>query len=262
MSETVLPFSDTLAPAAAPPPTLWVADNPSPPNPPNYWEILSQGIISGFITDGGGSTLGDPLLFNTFGIFSVSYDPATDTFTLNITCRGSGASGNAIKIRMYNLGGYPAGQFTEVEVVSGNSPVGDFGVLWGTATWVSFTRVFPANGLMSTDAEFEIHVESEDAVSTTFEIAKMSLTAEVNNTYTGEGGVEVNSSYINPDITGSGGVEVAGAPQTVLSTDCTGIYTLIVGQHFDRIYSRNTDPAQTDDVKIPDPFGKSGFIGS
>jgi hypothetical protein len=83
--------------------------------------------------------------------------------------------------------------------------------------------------------------------------------------FTGTGGVELDSEadiVTNIVFTGSGGVEVAGAPQTVLSADCTGIYTLIVGQHFDRIYSRNTDPAQTDDVKIPDPFGKSGFIGS
>jgi hypothetical protein len=84
--------------------------------------------------------------------------------------------------------------------------------------------------------------------------------------FTADGGVELDGiTEVDIDmlsITGSGGVEMAGAPQTVLSADPTGIYTLVSGQHFDRIYSRNTDPAQTDDVKIPDPFGKTAFLGN
>ncbi len=49
--------------------------------------------------------------------------------------------------------------------------------------------------------------------------------------------------------------------EPVLSADCSGIYTLIPGQHFDEILSRNTFDSETQDVKIPDPQGKTGFFG-
>jgi hypothetical protein len=70
-----------------------------------------------------------------------------------------------------------------------------------------------------------------------------------------------------PDIqiTGSGGVlvgAVSGSTPAVLSADVSGMYTLIPDRHFDRIYTKNTDPAQTTDVAIPTPFAKTGYFGA
>lgn len=63
--------------------------------------------------------------------------------------------------------------------------------------------------------------------------------------------------------TGSGGIEMEGDnTQMVLSVDSSGIYTFIANQHFDRVYTRNVDPDDTTDVKIPDPFIKTAYIGS
>lgn len=82
--------------------------------------------------------------------------------------------------------------------------------------------------------------------------------------FTGDGGVELaGEADVDIDmlsITGSGGVEVAGEPQTVLSADSSGIYTLVPDQHFDKIYTRNVNDNDTADVKIPDPFGKTGYF--
>jgi hypothetical protein len=261
MSETVFAFNDQITPSPAV--TAWVTGSAFYPS---YWQTISQGLpINDFITDGGGTVIVNPLVYNEFGFFSTSFDPASDTFTLSITCRGFGNSGNAIKIRLFNIGGMdtdgaPIGPFTEVEVVSGNSPVGDFGVFWGTSTWITFSRTFPVNALMFSDISFLIHIESEDALNTTFEIANISLTASGGLEITGDGGIEVNSAYISPDIIGDGGVEMAGAAVLVLSADASGIYEFIVGQHFDRIYTRNVAPDDTADIAMPPQFGKSGFF--
>lgn len=63
--------------------------------------------------------------------------------------------------------------------------------------------------------------------------------------------------------TGSGGIEMGGdQTQMVLSVDSSGIYTFIADQRFDRVYTRNSDPDDTTDVKIPDPFIKTAYLGS
>lgn len=61
----------------------------------------------------------------------------------------------------------------------------------------------------------------------------------------------------------TGGFELGGAESLiVLSVDSSGIYTFIANQRFDRIYTRNDDPDDTTDVKIPDPFIKTAYFGS
>lgn len=49
--------------------------------------------------------------------------------------------------------------------------------------------------------------------------------------------------------------------QFVLSADVSGIYTFVPDQHYDEILSRNTADNETQDVKIPDPQGKTGYYG-
>lgn len=89
---------------------------------------------------------------------------------------------------------------------------------------------------------------------------------------TGSGGIEVsgepefsssgNMTNDTPAGVGLGGIEVGGDFTTiVLSADVSGMYTLVPGQHFDRVYTRNVDPDDTEDVAIPQPFGKTGFFG-
>jgi hypothetical protein len=85
--------------------------------------------------------------------------------------------------------------------------------------------------------------------------------------YTGEGGVELDSDisamfFSSNHYIGEGGVIIGsiGAANLVLSADVSGIYTLVPGRHFDRIYTRNVNPDDTADVAIPTPFGKTGFF--
>ncbi|MET0786451.1 MAG: hypothetical protein ABWY25_07090 [Paenisporosarcina sp.] len=60
-----------------------------------------------------------------------------------------------------------------------------------------------------------------------------------------------------------GGIEMGeGSTQIVQSKDPSGIYTFITNQRYDRLYSRNSSPSETSDVKIPDPFFKTAYIGS
>lgn len=64
-----------------------------------------------------------------------------------------------------------------------------------------------------------------------------------------------------PDIiiTGSGGVDFGGASTIVYIEDPSGIYTLVNHKTNDTLYNRiDVDPI---DVKIPDPFIKTGYIG-
>lgn len=78
----------------------------------------------------------------------------------------------------------------------------------------------------------------------------------------GDGGIEVGNE---DQYVGSGGLEIGEDPAfpapLVVSADVTGMYTLVPGQHFDRVYTRNTDPAQTDDIAMPPPTGKTGYVG-
>lgn len=60
-------------------------------------------------------------------------------------------------------------------------------------------------------------------------------------------------------ITGSGGVDFGGSPTIVYIEDASGIYTLINRKTNDSLYNRIEDDIL--DVKIPDPFVRTGFIG-
>ena len=81
---------------------------------------------------------------------------------------------------------------------------------------------------------------------------------------TGDGGVEVNGTQLSWDIIGEGGVEVGGGivgtNNLVLSVDASGIYTLIKDKSDDTLYQRDSSD-ETIDVKIPDPFVKTGYLG-
>jgi hypothetical protein len=84
---------------------------------------------------------------------------------------------------------------------------------------------------------------------------------------TGDGGIEIGNE-LTPDIQviGAGGVEIGQDPLVptplVVSADVSGMYTLVPGRRFDRVYSRNTDPDQTQDVAIPTPYVKTGYFGA
>jgi hypothetical protein len=41
--------------------------------------------------------------------------------------------------------------------------------------------------------------------------------------------------------------------------DGSGLYTLVPGKRNDTYYDRSTTPSTTIDLKIPDPFGKTGY---
>lgn len=69
----------------------------------------------------------------------------------------------------------------------------------------------------------------------------------MDNEYTGEGGIETGGNLASNDL--------------VISADASGIYTLIQNQHFDTILARNTTDNQTVDVRIPDPYGKTAYVG-
>lgn len=65
-----------------------------------------------------------------------------------------------------------------------------------------------------------------------------------------------------PDIAvmGNGGLVLNGSVPITLLKDISGIYTLVPGKTNDTLIDRQTGVASVD-VKIPDPFAKTGFIG-
>lgn len=64
----------------------------------------------------------------------------------------------------------------------------------------------------------------------------------------------------NVTITGSGGINLGGTANIVYIADSTGIYTLVPGKLNDTIYTGLADP-ETLEVKIPDPFIKTAYLG-
>lgn len=81
-------------------------------------------------------------------------------------------------------------------------------------------------------------------------------------------GILFNGSFpfMSTIITGDGGILIsntgAGPTNLVLSTDVSGLYVLVPGKTDDTIYDRN-DPLNitTVDVKIPDPYVRTAFLG-
>lgn len=68
-----------------------------------------------------------------------------------------------------------------------------------------------------------------------------------------------------PDIDFEGGqtggfIDLGGTATVVLSADPSGIYTLVPGKTNDTLYDRDETPVVTVDVKIPDPFIRTGFL--
>jgi hypothetical protein len=61
-------------------------------------------------------------------------------------------------------------------------------------------------------------------------------------------------------VIGEGGLVLNGQVPLTLLRDISGIYTLVPGKTDDTLYDRQTGQSNVD-VKIPDPFVKTGFIG-
>lgn len=75
------------------------------------------------------------------------------------------------------------------------------------------------------------------------------------------GPLDVTFGGDSPDIImiGSGGYTLGGGAIFVFVEDASGIYRIVANKTNDTLYDRNTD--DTMDVKIPDPFVDTGFIG-
>jgi hypothetical protein len=76
--------------------------------------------------------------------------------------------------------------------------------------------------------------------------------------------IPVSWDVDTPDINFTGGqdgfIDLGGAATIVLAADPSGIYTLVPGKTNDTLYDRDVTPVGTIDVKIPDPFLKTGFL--
>jgi hypothetical protein len=62
------------------------------------------------------------------------------------------------------------------------------------------------------------------------------------------------------DIVGSGGLVLSGNPAKLILENVGGLYTLVPGQHHDHLQDTQTGQPEVD-VPIPNPYGKTGFIG-
>ena len=71
--------------------------------------------------------------------------------------------------------------------------------------------------------------------------------------------VSFNATLPDIAIVGSGGIDFGGSAALVFIGDPSGIYTLIPGKTHDTLYER-TD-VDSVDVKIPDPYVKTAFLG-
>lgn len=63
------------------------------------------------------------------------------------------------------------------------------------------------------------------------------------------------------DYVMSGGFDLGGSPTIQLLGNPSGIYTLVPNKTHDTLYERNAGSLTEQDVKIPDPFIKTAFVG-
>lgn len=61
-------------------------------------------------------------------------------------------------------------------------------------------------------------------------------------------------------ITGDGGIDFGGSATIIFQGDPSGIYSLIPDKRNDTVYDHNVDPVTTENVAIPKPFIKTGFL--
>lgn len=84
------------------------------------------------------------------------------------------------------------------------------------------------------------------------------------NDITQSGGFELSGGglYGSNEIIQDGGLELSGGGRDfyLVAPDISGIYVLVPGKHYDTWYKRDGLPAETVDVKIPDPFVSLAFI--
>lgn len=87
---------------------------------------------------------------------------------------------------------------------------------------------------------------------------------------TGSGGLKLSGgiipgdplslSLVNLNTDGTGGIAIGSAAPLVLSVDASGIYTLVKNKTHDTLYERQSGITSVD-VKIPNPFAKTGYFG-
>lgn len=182
---------------------------------------------------------------------------------LTLTYRYTGASdpGNVLHIKLCNSDDHTV--FAEINRSSVGAPgvfqTGSFtfdeGEISAIRSGINYIIVFEVEELSPGSTSWDISFAE-------LEVPDAGSGIEV----TGDGGIEISGDavLVDNEYTGEGGIETGGnlaSNDLVISADASGIYTLIQNQHFDTILARNTTDNQTVDVRIPDPYGKTAYVG-
>lgn len=120
-----------------------------------------------------------------------------------------------------------------------------------------FTLTDSENKLMQISNLFVTYVDEE--IQANIPITIISQTAGIITFTLPDGIPAVTRLIIVADGTEFDGTTNVGVIN-VIRVDGSGLYKLVDGQTHDKVYNRDGDPVVIDDVKIPDPFGRTGFF--
>lgn len=160
--------------------------------------------------------------------------------------------------QLININGLNSG--TAWSVISGTDYPADYPFLPGAtlanmvaASWVAKNITGGAAQIQYAYISFDVNVLDAPTLNITGD-------ASLNIGDIDEDFIEMSPQLF---IIGSGGIELNSGADEILSKDISGIYTLVANKTNDTLYNRTAGGSVTSQiVKIPDPFIKSGYIGS
>lgn len=213
------------------------------------------GSYSAFLGLYSGADLVNPVVFTAIeGLIPIDFTPIVITLSApevqDFRSKGGYLSGPAFYLgftadepfptpitttfdfALFQLEAPDSGPSPDIEITS------DGGLIFGGSNYTEFTSTA---GLV-----FDFSAESGPLFN--------EFISDAGLTFAG-GGLGAGNQFTSDAglIFGSGAV-------IVLSVDASGIYTLVPGKKFDTLYARNGSD-RTEDVQIPDPIWKTGYIG-
>lgn len=221
---------------------LYQSINPFPPPPafPDF-HIFSTFGVNSLVTPPGGLAL----LSASYPSVPTAIELYTDTISVSVSV-ADGISQTAFFYGFYVAGTYSINNYTFT--LTNNSPVNAGDTITTTPSGANPIDPAQVTGITVTDNNGNV---SHPAFTGTASSLTFVLSAFV--------GTPTVLTFSITSTQFSGSVTL-GKLTTINFVNAPGIYKIVSGQTYDILYDV-TNPGTTLDVKIPDPFWKTGYVG-